>query len=415
MNLIQRATDITLKPATEWEVIAPETTTTADLYKTYIMPLAAIPVVASFVGMTLIGMSMPFVGHIRTPIVTGVTTLVLGFLVSLISTFVIAQIINALAPSFGGEKNSMQALKVTAYAFTPAWLAGVLNVIPMLGMLGIFASFYSIYVLYLGLPVLMKAPKDKAVGYTVVSVICAIVLSIVLGVVVSSVVGLTALSANSLNSITQTHDRDDTNIEQKTVAATAALKELSKLAEKMDAAQKQAKAKDSNEEITETATADTTPTEAPQISVLSAAKVKSLLPESVAGLKRISVSSEKSAGSGYEITKAQAQYSDGASAIINLTVGDYGSNINGGFFSWLEGEQDSESELGYEKTGIVDGRQTHETALKNGLLSEYSLVVANRFVVESTGTNVTVDKLKAAISSIGLDNIEALKNEGVNK
>ncbi len=413
MNLIQRATDITLKPTTEWDVIAPEVTTTSDLYKTYIMPLAAIPVIASFLGMTLVGMSMPFVGHIRTPIVTGITTLVLGFLVSLVSTFIIAQIINALAPSFGGEKNSMQALKVTAYAFTPAWLAGVLNIVPMLGMLGIFASFYSVYVLYLGLPVLMKAPKDKAVAYTVVSVLCAIVLSIVMGVIVSSVVGLTALSANNLNAITQQHDRDDSNIEEKTVAATAALKELSKLAEKMEAAQKDAKA-DSSEDVAETTMEESTLSEdAPQISVLSAAKAKALLPESVAGLKRISISSEKSSGSGYEITKAQAQYSDGASAIISLTVGDYGSNINGGFFSWLEGEQDSESEIGYEKTGIVDGRQTRETALKNGLMSEYSLVVANRFVIESSGTNVSVDKLKAAINSIGLDNVEALKNEGV--
>lgn len=414
MNLIQRATDITLKPATEWEVIAPEVITTSDLYKTYIMPLAAIPVLASFVGMTLIGMSVPFAGHIRTSIVTGLTALVLGFLVSLVSTFVIAQIINGLAPSFGGEKNSMQALKVTAYAFTPAWLAGILNVVPWLGMLGFIAIIYSVYVLYLGLPVLMKAPKDKAVGYTVVSVLCAIVLNIVMGIVVTSVVGLTALSANGLNAITQEHDRDDSNLEEKTVAATAALKELSKLAEKMEAAQKVTKAQNSQEDLTETTTEEVAPSEeAPQISVLSAAKVKALLPESVAGLKRISVSSEKSSGSGYEVTKAQAQYSDGASTIISLTVGDYGSNINGGFFSWLEGEQDSESEIGYEKTGIVDGRQTHETALKNGLMSEYSLVVANRFVVESSGTNVSIDKLKVAINSIGLDNIEALKNEGV--
>jgi hypothetical protein len=411
MNLIQRATDITLKPTTEWEVIAPETTTAADLYKTYIMPLAAIPVVASFIGMTLIGMSMPFVGHIRTPIAAGLTTLVLGFLVSLISTFVIAQIINALAPSFGGEKNSMQALKVTAYAFTPAWLAGVLNVIPMLGMLGILAGFYSIYVLYLGLPVLMKAPKDKAAGYTAVSVICAIVLSVVMGVVISSVVGLTALSTGSLSAITQKHDSD---LAENAEATTAALKQFSKFAEKMEAAQKESQAQTSDGVAAEdTASTETPLPEAAQITVLSAAKMKALLPESVAGLKRISISSEKSAASGYEITKAQAQYSDGATAVINLTVGDYGSNINGGFFSWLEGEVDNESALGYEKTGVVDGRQTHETSAPNNVVSEYSLVVANRFVVESNGQNVGVDKLKAAINTLGLDNLEALKNEGV--
>jgi hypothetical protein len=413
MNIIQRATDITLKPSSEWEVIAPETTTTADLYKTYIVPLSAIPVVASFVGMTLIGMSIPFAGHIRTPLVAGLTTLVLGFIVSLVSTFVIAQIINALAQSFGGEKNSMQALKVTAYAFTPAWLAGVLNIIPMLGMLGIFASFYSIYVLYLGLPVLMKAPKDKALGYTIVSVICAIVLSFIMAAIVTSVVGLTTLSATNLNSFAKHETRDDAKLEEKTVAATVALKELSKLANKMEAAQKEGKEQATDGNTTDSTATVEAPAEAPQIEVLSAAKVKSLLPESIEGLKRVSISSEKSSGSGYEITKAQAQYSDGAAASITLSVGDYGSNVKSGFFTWVEGEQDNESEFGYEKTGVVDGRQTHETGLKNNTLSEYSVVIANRFVVESTGQNVSVDKLKAAINTVGLDNIEALKSEGV--
>ena len=271
---------------------------------------------------------------------------------------------------------------------------------------------YSIYVLYLGLPVLMKVPKDKAAGYTAVSVICAIVLSIVMGVVISSVVGLTALSSGSLSAITQKHSQSDST--ENAEATTAALKQLSKFAEKMEAAQKESQAQTSNDVAAEnTESAETPLPEAAQITVLSAAKMKALLPESVAGLKRISISSEKSSASGYEITKAQAQYSDGATAVINLTVGDYGSNINGGFFSWLEGEVDNESALGYEKTGIVDGRQTHETSAPNNVVSEYSLVVADRFVVESIGQNVGVDKLKAAINTLGLDNLEALKNEGV--
>jgi len=409
MTLIQRATDITLKPATEWDVIAPEATTTADLYKTYIIPLAAIPLVASFLGMTLLGINVPFAGHIRTPLVAGLTTLVLGLLMSVLSTFLVAQIINALAPSFGGEKNATQALKVTAYSFTPIWLAGVLNIVPMLGMLGIFASFYAVYVLYLGLPVLMKAPKDKALAYTIVSVVCAIVVSFILAAVVSSIVALTTASATNLNSIAQHEANDDAKLQEKTLAATAAIKELSKLAGKMEAAQdakSPAAAKESEVANSEAA-------EAPQITVLSAAQIKSLLPESVEGLKRISISSEKSSASGYEISKAQAKYSDGDKLIISLSVGDYGSNINGGFFTWIDAEQDNESEVGYEKTGVVDGRQTRETSSKNNSLSEYSVVVANRFVVESIGQNTSVDKLKSVINTVDLDKIEALKSEGV--
>ena len=177
MTLIQRAANITLNPKTEWQAIALENTTAADLFKSYIMPLSAIPVVASFIGMSVVGMSVPFLGHIRTPILGGIVTLILSFGFGLLSVYLLSLIINALAPSFGGEKNAIQALKVTAYAFTPAWIAGVLHIIPWLGMLGVLAGLYSIYVLYLGLPVLMKAPQEKAVGYTVVSVLCSIVLS----------------------------------------------------------------------------------------------------------------------------------------------------------------------------------------------------------------------------------------------
>src|SRR5262249_4682007 len=92
---------------------------------------------------------------------------------------VISVIINALAPTFGGQQNSSQALKVAVYAYTPAWVAGVLNIVPMLGLLGLLAALYGLYLLYLGLPRLMKCPQDKAIGYTVVVVVCAIVISFV--------------------------------------------------------------------------------------------------------------------------------------------------------------------------------------------------------------------------------------------
>ncbi|MFA5083285.1 MAG: YIP1 family protein, partial [Hydrogenophilaceae bacterium] len=73
--------------------------------------------------------------------------------------------------------------KAAAYSFTPAWLAGVLNLIPSLGVLVLLASLYGIYLLYLGLPVLMKAPEDKALPYTVIVVVCAIVVGVLIGVV----------------------------------------------------------------------------------------------------------------------------------------------------------------------------------------------------------------------------------------
>ena len=91
-------------------------------------------------------------------------------------------IINALAPTFAGERSEIQALKVTAYSSTAAWLAGVFSLIPALSILGIL-GLYSLYLLYLGLPVLMRAPRDRALGYTAVVIIAAIVVFVVIGLV----------------------------------------------------------------------------------------------------------------------------------------------------------------------------------------------------------------------------------------
>ena len=81
---------------------------------------------------------------------------------------IVSLIINALAPSFGGEKNSAQAMKVAGTpASTPAWVAAAFRIPPILGsLLALLGALYGLYLL-LGLPRLMKSPEDKTLGYTV--------------------------------------------------------------------------------------------------------------------------------------------------------------------------------------------------------------------------------------------------------
>ncbi len=185
MSLMERAKNILLQPKTEWPVIAGEEATTGSLYTGYIIPLAAIAPIASIIGWSVVGFSVPFVGTIRYPIGIGVRNGVLIYALSLVSVFVLALIIDALAPTFGGQKNQIQALKTSAYSYTAAWVGGIFNLIPSIGLLGLLAALYSCYLLFLGLPVLMKAPEDKAVGYTAVVIIVAIVLYFVIGAVVA--------------------------------------------------------------------------------------------------------------------------------------------------------------------------------------------------------------------------------------
>jgi hypothetical protein len=188
MNLADRVKKIILQPKQEWQIISTESATTAQLYTSYIIPLAAIGPIASIIGMSLIGISIPFFGTFQVPIGTAITHSVLGYVLTLVGVFILALIIDALAPSFSGEKNQIQALKVATYSSTAAWLGGIFSLIPSIGILAIIPAIYSLYLLYLGLPALMKSPPDKALGYTVVVVVAAIVIFVIIGAVSNAVV-----------------------------------------------------------------------------------------------------------------------------------------------------------------------------------------------------------------------------------
>jgi uncharacterized membrane protein len=179
MNLQSRVINIVSKPKQEWPVIASEAADVASLYKEYIVPLAAIPAVCGFLGMTFIGVTIPLVGQFRTPIASGLAGLVVAYVLSLAGVFLAAFVVDKLAPSFQSSGGIVQALKMVAFASTPSWIAGVLQLVPLLGALGWLAALYGVYLFYLGLPSVMKTPPDKVVPYMIVSVIVIIVISIV--------------------------------------------------------------------------------------------------------------------------------------------------------------------------------------------------------------------------------------------
>jgi hypothetical protein len=180
MNLVERVKKILLQPQKEWEVISGEITNTAELYKNYIVLLAAIGPIASIIGMSVVGVSMPFIGTYRLPLASTLGSAVVQYILNLIGVYVLALIIDYLAPQFSGEKNFNQSLKLAAYSFTAGWISSVFGIIPTLGPLMIL-GLYGLYLIYTGIPIMMKAPKEKALGYTVAVVIAAIIIAVVIG------------------------------------------------------------------------------------------------------------------------------------------------------------------------------------------------------------------------------------------
>lgn len=182
MNLVERAKNIVLSPKSEWEVIAGEASSVPSIYTSYLVILAAIPVVAGFIGSSVVGVSI-MGASFRVPLLAGIANMVVSYALSLAMVYVIALIADALAPNFQGQKNFLSAFKLIAFCMTPGMLAGVFSILPSLAILGLLASLYGVYVLYLGVPTLMKVPKEKAVAYTAVLVVCVVVASIVIGVI----------------------------------------------------------------------------------------------------------------------------------------------------------------------------------------------------------------------------------------
>ena len=181
MNLVERAKGIMFKPAQTWETIKAEQTTIKDLFTSYAAILAIIPAAAGFIGMSLMGTSMLGI-HFRIPFLYGIGHAVISYVLTLVGVYVVAFVIDALAPSFNSRKDILSAVKVAVFSFTPAWIGGIFMILPMLAILTFLASLYGLYLLYTGLPILMETPREKTLGYFVVVIIVSIVVSLIINV-----------------------------------------------------------------------------------------------------------------------------------------------------------------------------------------------------------------------------------------
>lgn len=186
-DLVSRVRGILLRPKVEWRTIESEPATLAGLYKGYALPLAAIGPVATLIRTAVFGVSTPLLGTIRVPLATALTEAIVTYVLTLVGTYVAALVIDALAPTFGATRNSTQALKVAVYGTTAFWVVGIFAILPALGILQIL-GIYSLYLIYLGLPVLMKAPAERALTYTAAVVVALIVIYALIAAVAGSFV-----------------------------------------------------------------------------------------------------------------------------------------------------------------------------------------------------------------------------------
>ena len=84
MNLSERVKAILLNPKQEWQTISKEATTIPELYKSYVAILAAIGPVASIIGMSIVGITIPFAGSFRVSIFTSISSAIVHYILTLV-------------------------------------------------------------------------------------------------------------------------------------------------------------------------------------------------------------------------------------------------------------------------------------------------------------------------------------------
>lgn len=404
MALVDRVKNILLTPKTEWDVIATEATPAGALITGYVLPLALVAAIASFIGMCFIGTSMPLVGTFRMPIMWGVAMLVYHVIMAVVTVFVLAFIIDALAPTFNGTKDRLQATKLAVYSFTPGWVAGILAIIPLLGILAIIGALYGIYLLYLGLPRLMRNPPEKSAGYTALIVVCAIVVMIVISAIGGLITGPAMMaSMGSMGTGAVVVDRGTGG-------------KLDEFAQKMDEASKRMEAAQKSGDPQKQMEASmaalgTAFSGGKGVDPVQIDRLKPVLPASMAGLPKTDESAERSGVAGLMSTKVSGTYADAAGGKnVHLEITDTGGAAGlMALAGWMGVQTEKESGGRSERTRKEGNRLIHEESDKNTNQAKYTVVLAERFVVEAEGSNVDLGTLKSAVASLDLAKLEAMK------
>jgi len=420
MSIITRARNISLRPQSEWPVIAAEPSSAAGIFTGYIAPLAAIGPIALVIGLSIVGVGIPFVGIYRAPLGSSLAQAALTFVMVLIGVAIMTAIAAALAPNFGGRRDTLAALKLVGYAYTPAFIAGVLGLFPPFSFLEIFAALWTLYVLYKGAPALLMSAPDKALAFTATCVACGIAIGIA-GMLVGGAVGF----ATGAFGAHRPGVADAGDAQGRAIAASVLGSAMGGGANNERAAQNMVDAV-----ATAAAVSDTQPTgdanaqaqaglnalnslvrggKAP-VQPIPREQLKSLLPDSAAGLARATSEGSSGTFAGIAGSSATATYGNAQTGTVEVDVSDLG-NMGGiaaiaNLGATLQVE--SESDTGYEKNVDLDGRRVHVKWTAAGKQSSLIEIIDNRYAIGVTGSGVDVDTAIAALKGIDAAKLQAL-------
>ncbi len=387
-GIIDRAKGLILQPSQELDRIDQETPSIQSLYTGYAIPLIAASVLASAIGMIVFGVNAVFIQYRPSPI-SALTTAALTFVFMLIGVWLLAKIIDFLAPNFGGQKSELKSTQAAIYSGTAGWIAGLFAIFPPLAVLGLL-GLYSLYILYRALPKLMKAPEEKAGMYTAAVVVSAIVIGIIFSAIMTPLTGMLAFGGAGMHGPFASKHADPSatiSIPGVGQAKVGDIEEKSKQLEAMADSIKAGK-------------------DVPAIPVDT---LKSLLPDSLpGGFTRTEVSTGSGGAMGFSGSSATGKYARGESTIEVSVIDSGAAGALMGMASAFGVESTTENANGFEKTHVVDGRMVMEELDRANNTAKYGVVAGQRVVINAEGSKVSFDDVKAAVNAIGIDRVESL-------
>jgi hypothetical protein len=176
-------------PEQEWKAVRKEHTGIFKVYLTHLLLLAAIPVLAGYVGTTQVGWQVVAREvHKLTP-ESALPMAIVSYLTLLTAVFFVGLMIHWMEKTYGGKADLSKTVALAAYIATPLLLIGVTLAYPLLWLnmlLGLPALAYSVYLLYTGVPIMTSIPKER--GFLFASAVLAVGLVMFVGILAATVI-----------------------------------------------------------------------------------------------------------------------------------------------------------------------------------------------------------------------------------
>ena len=187
-SLLRFVGPIIARPFATWRAVAGERISLASLAFGYALPLALIGPVATYVARRYVGLR---VGHVvyRSSSEAALAQSEFSFVLAIAGLLIVALLVELLAPAFGAARSFSKSFVITAFAYTPVWLATVTVLFPPLGFLQLAALGYEVFLLHAGLTTVLGVPRARAGGLAACAVVGTILIAVAFGELSAAVAG----------------------------------------------------------------------------------------------------------------------------------------------------------------------------------------------------------------------------------